>query len=37
MVNHGCVGGPDLVIEVTSPSTLRKDIKDKFYLYEKAG
>ncbi|WP_298199944.1 Uma2 family endonuclease [Desulfosporosinus sp.] len=35
--NHGCVGGPDLVIEVTSPSTLRKDIKDKFYLYEKAG
>jgi len=35
--NHGCVGGPDLVIEVTSPTTLRKDIKDKFYLYEKAG
>lgn len=33
----GCVGGPDLVIEVTSPSTLRKDIKDKFYLYEKVG
>ncbi|MGC7871552.1 Uma2 family endonuclease [Desulfosporosinus sp. SYSU MS00001] len=35
--SRGCVGGPDLVIEVTSPSTLRKDIKDKFYLYEKAG
>ena len=26
-----------LIIEVTSPSTLRKDIKEKFYLYEKAG
>ena len=35
--NLGCVGGPDLVVEVTSPSTLGKDIKDKFYLYEKAG
>ncbi|EHQ89354.1 Uma2 family endonuclease [Desulfosporosinus youngiae] len=35
--NRGCVGSPDLIIEVTSPSSLRKDIKDKFYLYEKAG
>ena len=35
--SRGCLGGPDLIIEVTSPSTLRKDIKDKFYLYEKAG
>jgi Uma2 family endonuclease len=35
--SRGCLGSPDLIIEVTSPSTLRKDIKDKFYLYEKAG
>ena len=35
--SRGCLGGPDLIIEVTSPSTLRKDIKEKFYLYEKAG
>ena len=35
--SRGCLGSPDLIIEVTSPSTLRKDIKEKFYLYEKAG
>lgn len=35
--SRGCLGAPDLLIEVTSPSTLRKDIKEKFYLYEKAG
>ncbi len=35
--SRGCFGSPDLIIEVTSPSTLRRDIKDKFHLYEKAG
>jgi Uncharacterized protein conserved in cyanobacteria len=35
--SQGCLGSPDLIIEVISPSTLRKDIKEKFYLYEKAG
>lgn len=35
--SRGCLGSPDLIIEVTSPSTLRRDIKEKFYLYEKAG
>jgi len=34
--DKGCKGSPDLIIEIASPSTLRKDLKDKFYLYEKA-
>ncbi len=34
---RGCQGSPDLIVEVISPSTFRKDIKEKFYLYEKAG
>jgi Uma2 family endonuclease len=34
---RGCRGGPDLVVEITSLTTARKDMKDKFYLYERAG
>ena len=34
---HGCNGCPDLVIEVTSPSTMQKDLKIKFRRYEIAG
>lgn len=30
----GCVGTPDLIIEILSPSTSQKDKKDKFELYE---
>lgn len=33
----GCQGPPDLIIEITSPSTARIDLKDKFYLYERTG
>jgi Uma2 family endonuclease len=33
----GCIGAPDLVVEVLSPSTLKKDWNIKFGLYEKAG
>jgi len=33
----GCVGAPDLVVEVISPSTSRKDLNHKFFLYEKVG
>lgn len=33
----GCVGAPDLVIEILSPSSVRKDINDKFALYEEYG
>jgi len=33
----GCVGAPDLVVEILSPSTSKKDQKDKFELYEEYG
>ena len=33
----GCIGAPDLIIEIVSPSTLKKDVTDKFKIYEKAG
>ncbi|MCP4218797.1 MAG: Uma2 family endonuclease [bacterium] len=33
----GCIGPPDLIIEILSPSTAQKDRMDKFNLYEKAG
>ncbi len=34
---RGCVGPPDLIVEITSPSTIQRDIQDKFKLYQKAG
>ena len=34
---RGCNGAPDLIIEILSPATSRKDVKDKFELYEEAG
>lgn len=33
----GCVGAPDLVIEIVSPSTGKRDHTVKLELYEKAG
>lgn len=33
----GCVGAPDLVVEILSPSTSKKDEKWKFDLYEEYG
>ncbi|MCD6397425.1 MAG: Uma2 family endonuclease [Spirochaetaceae bacterium] len=35
--NKGAVGAPDLVIEILSPSTAVKDLREKFFLYEKVG
>jgi len=35
--DKGCNGSPDFIIEIVSPSTLKKDLKEKFYLYERAG
>lgn len=34
---NGCNGSPDLIIEIVSPSTARKDSLEKFNLYEKNG
>jgi Uma2 family endonuclease len=33
----GCKGAPDLVVEIVSPSTVQKDLKEKMALYERAG
>jgi Uma2 family endonuclease len=33
----GCLGAPDLIIEIISPSTYRKDRMEKFFLYEQVG
>jgi len=33
----GCIGAPDLIVEILSPSTARNDWNKKFNLYEKAG
>ena len=35
--SRGCLGPPDLIVEVTSPRTAARDWKDKFDLYEEAG
>jgi len=33
----GCRGAPDLIIEIVSPSSASKDMKEKFALYERHG
>ena len=33
----GCLGAPDLIVEILSPATSRRDWKDKFSLYEEFG
>ena len=35
--NKGCIGAPDLIVEVISQSTAKKDLNEKFNLYEAAG
>ncbi|RZK36385.1 MAG: Uma2 family endonuclease [Hymenobacter sp.] len=34
---RGCLGAPDLIVEVLSPGTSARDWKDKFDLYEESG
>ena len=34
---NGIKGAPDVIIEILSPSTTRRDLDDKFKLYERAG
>ncbi len=34
---RGCNGPPDLIIEVLSPYTADRDMREKFFLYENAG
>ncbi|MBO9681617.1 MAG: Uma2 family endonuclease [Flavisolibacter sp.] len=35
--SRGCLGAPDLVIEILSPGNTEKEVKLKFELYEEAG
>ena len=35
--HNGIKGAPDVVFEILSPSTTRRDLDDKFKLYERAG
>jgi Uma2 family endonuclease len=34
---RGCIGAPDWIIEVLSPNTTSKDLREKFSIYEEAG
>jgi Uma2 family endonuclease len=34
---NGCKGSPDIIIEILSPSTAKKDMQEKFTLYEHHG
>ena len=34
---RGCCGAPDMIVEILSPSTTKKDITEKFTLYETSG
>ena len=34
---RGCVGAPDLVIEILSPGNSKKEMKEKFEVYEESG
>lgn len=33
----GCVGSPNMIIEILSPSTKKKDLDAKLHLYEETG
>jgi Uma2 family endonuclease len=34
---EGCIGAPDLIIEILSPGNSKKEMLNKFQLYEEAG
>ncbi|MDR1706122.1 MAG: Uma2 family endonuclease [Clostridiales bacterium] len=35
--NYGCVGAPDMVVEILSPSSQKRDRVTKFEMYRRAG
>lgn len=37
ITHRGCEGAPDLIMEILSPSSFKRDLNDKFQLYEAAG
>lgn len=34
---RGCIGAPDIMIEILSPGNSRREMQNKFELYEEAG
>ena len=37
LTDKGARGAPDLAVEILSPSTSKKDLNEKFALYERSG
>jgi Uma2 family endonuclease len=37
ITTQGCIGSPDLVVEVVSKSSVKHDLHEKFQVYEQAG
>jgi Uma2 family endonuclease len=35
--DRGCLGAPDMIIEIISPKNPKRDLKDKFEIYQKHG
>ena len=35
--DRGCIGAPDLIVEILSPGNSKKEMKIKYQLYEEAG
>jgi len=35
--DRGCLGAPDLIIEIISPKNSKRDLKDKFEIYQEHG
>ncbi len=35
--DKGCIGAPDIVVEILSPGNSRREMKDKFSIYEESG
>jgi len=34
---RGCIGAPDLIVEILSPGSSRKELRDKYDLYQESG
>ena len=37
LTEQGCTGAPDLVIEILSPGNSKREVRDKYALYEESG